>query len=66
MSASTGVALGPASYILNDVAVVADEEPCTTVGHVDLHSDQPYGKVSADKSLVGLSYHQYDQANGAA
>lgn len=34
------------TYILNHVAVVANEEERATICHIDLHSDQAYMSVS--------------------
>jgi hypothetical protein len=32
------------TYVLNDVAMIANEEICATVGHVDLHPDQAWSR----------------------
>lgn len=39
------------TYVLDDVAVVADEEEGAAVGHVDLHADEAWRAVVSTSVL---------------
>ena len=59
---------GP-TYILNDVAVIADEEEGATIGQIELHSDQSWngrlvnGMQMLDEGRDTTTYHPYAQVD---
>jgi hypothetical protein len=60
---------GP-TYVLNDMAVIADEEEGATVGQIELHSDQSWnerlvnGVQMWNEGCVTTTYHPYAQVDG--
>jgi hypothetical protein len=53
------------TYIFDNVAMIADEEECARIGHIDLHSNQAWGAVSRIHGADQEPYHRCVPASDA-